>query len=74
MNILYKITDQKVIVMVKYRDYIISGGKIIFNDSKSIRVSDLGEVHINADEGFVIFTTSKGKINDYFKKICKLSN
>ncbi len=74
MNILYKITDEKVIVMVKYRDYTIHGNKIIFNDSKSIRVSDLGEVHVNADEGFVIFTTSPEKIGKYFKKVCKLSN
>lgn len=72
MNILYKITDEKVTVMVKYRDYTIQGNKIIFNDSKSIRVSDLEEVHVNADEGFVIFTTSPEKIGKYFKKVCKL--
>ena len=68
---LYKITYEKIHILKRNQDYNVIGDFIIFKNLLFITKDDLGDVLINAKEGFVIFSTSyqealmnKEKIND----------
>lgn len=68
---LYKITYEKIHILKRNQDYNVIGDFIIFKNLLFITKDDLGDVLINAKEGFVTFSTNyqealmhKEKIND----------